>query len=139
MQILMDNGFCFVHHLTFRDPEGSLGNCNGKIVDLYAIELTYSYLNWVETALSEYDLITVNRAECLIFQFAKFDIGLREKISRAAGEVKKRQGRQLFSELFQSCAPCFFCFQFENARCSAYRRSDVFRDSGCFQRPRRKW
>ena len=61
----VDHIFGFLHHLTFRDPQGSLGNGHGKIVDLNPVKLPDGDLDRV--AYIEYDLVVMQQGKNLIF------------------------------------------------------------------------
>gem|GEM_PF-5387144 len=75
----MDDIFGFLHHLALGDPQGSLCNCNGKIIDLDAVKLPDGDLDRV--AYIEYDLVVMQQGKNLIFQPPQGQVGFRQEIS----------------------------------------------------------
>ena len=82
----------FPHHLTFRDPQGGLGNSHGKIIDLNTIELPNGDLDWIANV--QHDLSPMQQGNCLILQPPQGDIGFRQEIAGPAGGVQEFQSGQ---------------------------------------------
>ena len=58
IQVHMHDFFRFLHHLAFRNPEGSFRNGHGKVVDFDAIELTDGHLNGVKVGgITQHNLV----------------------------------------------------------------------------------
>ena len=84
-----NNGFCFFHHLAFRNPQGSLCNCDGKVIDFNTIELTDGNLYRVPLYIAKDNLPLLQFPQHFIFQSPQADVGFRQKVSRTAGGVQK--------------------------------------------------
>lgn len=74
-----------LHHLALGNPKGGLGNGDGKIVDLDAIELPNRDLNGI--AYIQHDLAFVQERNSFVFQPPQRDIGFGEEVPGSAGRV----------------------------------------------------
>lgn len=83
----MDNIFRFLHHLTFGYPECGFCDRHGKVIYLDAVKLTDGDLNGI-TQVHDY-LPFMEQRYHFVLQAAQGQVGLREKVARAAGGVYK--------------------------------------------------
>ena len=85
-----DDVFRLFQHLALGNPEGSLANRNGEVIDLDSVELADTDLNRISGCLAEGDL-TLQQTQCLVFQATEADVALREEIPAACGRVQELQ------------------------------------------------
>lgn len=76
--------FCFLHHLTFRNPQINLDNGHSEAIDLNTVELPNGNLNGVEVCG-----IAQMQKHRLLFQAAQGMVGFRQEVARALGRIYK--------------------------------------------------
>lgn len=74
--MLDDDCLCLLHHLALCNPEGSLCDCHGKIIDLNAVKLRDGYLDRVK-CLTKYHLPAGEIAYRLVLQTTKAEVRFR--------------------------------------------------------------
>lgn len=78
--------FRLLHHLALGDPQGGLGHGDGEVVDLDAVELANGDPDGVGH-LAQDDLAVQQGVNDFVLQAPQGEVGLRQKIPRAAGGV----------------------------------------------------
>ena len=83
----------------FRNPQRSLGNGGGKVIDFDAIKLTDGDLDGVQFDEAEGNLTALQQRQRFVFQPAQGEVGFRQKVTAAARRVEEFKRSQLVLEL----------------------------------------
>ena len=100
VDVVVNDALGLSHHLTLAYPQRSGGHGDGKIVDLDAIELIDTHLDGIDKGIE--GLHVVDELDHLVLEPSQRQVGLGEKIARAARGVEKNKRGQLVLKFVQS-------------------------------------
>ena len=85
---MLDDSFGFVKHLRLRNPQGSGGYGDGKVIDFDAIELVDAHFYGVHE-LAHHHLVVIAFADDLVLQTAQRQVGFCQEVAAATGGVEE--------------------------------------------------
>ena len=105
VDVVVNDALGLSHHLTLAYPQRCGGHGDGKIVDLDAIELIDTHLDGIDKGIE--GLHVVDELDHLVLEPSQRQVGLGEKIARAARGVEKNKRGQLVLKFVQSLETAF--------------------------------
>ena len=99
-EVISHNGIGFLQHLGLSNPECSLGDRTGEIVDFDAVELVDRNFDWISQTANH--SIFVKNLDGLVLQSAEAGIGFRQEITRPTSRIQELQTCELVLEFGRS-------------------------------------